>query len=69
MLKTDGAVKPWEQLQEEYGLANKLKFKLIQQIRSLSKRWIEQTCIDLKFDQSCYPRPSLYQKTPNILPQ
>ena len=27
LFKTDGAVKPWKQLQEGYGLANKLKFK------------------------------------------
>ena len=45
--KTDGAVKPWEQLQGEYGLANKLKFKWIQLIPSSPKPWIEQTFIDL----------------------
>ena len=45
-LKTDDAVKPWKQLQEEYGLANKLKFKWIQLIHFLPKPWIEQTFID-----------------------
>ena len=42
MFKTDGAVKPWEQLQGKYGLAKKLKFKWIQLIHSLPKPWIEQ---------------------------
>ena len=37
LFKTDGAVKPWKQLQEEYGLANKLNFKWIQLIHSLPK--------------------------------
>ena len=46
LFKTDGAVKPWKQLQEEYGLANKLKFKWIQLIHSLPKPWIEQIFID-----------------------
>ena len=46
LCKTDGAVKPWKQLQEEYGLANKLKFKWVQLIHSLPKPWIEQTFID-----------------------
>ena len=27
LFKTDGSVLPWKQLQEEYSLANKLKFK------------------------------------------
>ena len=43
------AVKRWEQLQEEYGLAAKLKFKwiqLIQLIQSLEKPWIEQILIE-----------------------
>ena len=35
MLKTDGIVKAWKQLQEKFGLANKLKFKWIQIIHSL----------------------------------
>ena len=46
LFKTDGTVKPWKQLQEEYGLASKLKFKWIQIIHSLSKSWIEQIFID-----------------------
>ena len=46
LFKTDGAVKPWKQLQEEYGLAKKLKFKWIQLIHSLPKPWIEQIFID-----------------------
>ena len=46
LFKTDGAVKPWKQLQEEYGLANKLKFKWIQLIHSLPKPWIKQIFID-----------------------
>ena len=46
LFKTDGTVKPWKQLQEEYGLANKLKFKWIQLIHSLPKPWIEQIFID-----------------------
>ena len=46
LLKTDGAVKPWKQLQEGYGLASKLKFKWIQLIHSLLKPWIEQIFID-----------------------
>ena len=37
LFKTDGTVKPWKQLQEEYGLANKPKFKWIQIIHSLPK--------------------------------
>ena len=40
LFKTDGTVKPWKQLQQEYGLANKLKFKWIR------KPWIEQIFID-----------------------
>ena len=44
--KTDDVVKPWKQLQEEYGLANKLRFKWIQLIHFLPKPWIEQTFID-----------------------
>ena len=36
-----------KQLQGEYGLANKLKFKWIQLIPSSPKPWIEQTFIDL----------------------
>ena len=46
LFKTEGAVKPWKQLKEEYGLANKLKFKWIQLIHSLPKPWIEQIFID-----------------------
>ena len=46
LFKTEGAVKPWKQLQAEYGLANKLKFKWIQLIHSLPKPWIEQIFID-----------------------
>ena len=46
LLKTDGSVKPWEQLQEKYRLANKLKFKWIQLIHLLPKPWIEQIIID-----------------------
>ena len=46
LLKTDGAVKPWKQLQEEYGLASKLNFKWTQLIHSLPKPWIEQIFID-----------------------
>ena len=37
---------PWKQLQKEYGLANKLKFKRIQLTPSLPKPWIEQRFID-----------------------
>ena len=37
LFKTDGAVKPWKQPQEEYGLARKLKFKWIQLIHSLDR--------------------------------
>ena len=47
LFKAGGAVKPWEQLQEEYGLANKLRLKWIQRIHSLPKPWIEQIFIDL----------------------
>ena len=47
LFKTDGAVKPWKQPQEGYGLANKLNFKRIQLIHSLPKPWIEQMFIDL----------------------
>ena len=48
MFKTDGAVKPWEQLQkEEYGLANKLKFQWIQVIHLLTKLLIEEIFIGL----------------------
>ena len=46
LFKSDGAAKPWKQLEEEYGLANKLKFKWIQLIHSLPKPWIEQMFID-----------------------
>ena len=46
LFKTDGAVKPWKQLQEEYGLANKLKIKWIQLIHPSPKPWIEQIFID-----------------------
>ena len=46
LFKTDGAVKPWKQLKEGYGLANKLKFKWIQLIYSLPKPWIEQIFMD-----------------------
>ena len=46
LLKTDGSVKPWEQLQENYGLANKLKFKWIHLIYLLPKPWIKQIIID-----------------------
>ena len=46
MFKIDGAVKPSEQLQEEYGLANKLKFTPIQLIHSLPKPWIEKIFTD-----------------------
>ena len=46
LFKTDGTVKPWKKLQEEYGLANKLNFKWIQLIHSLPKPWIEQIFID-----------------------
>ena len=46
LFKTDGAVKLWKQLQEVYGLANKLNFKWIQLIHSLPKPWIEQVFID-----------------------
>ena len=46
LFKTDGAVKPWKQLQEEYGLASKLKFKWLQLIHFLLKPWIEQIFID-----------------------
>ena len=45
--KIESAVKPWEQIQEEYGPANTLKFKWIQLIHSLPKPWIEQIFIDL----------------------
>ena len=41
LFKIDGAVKPWEQLQEDYGLANKLKFKRMQLIHSLPKQVFE----------------------------
>ena len=41
LFKPDGAVKPWEQLQEEYGPAIILKFKLFQLICSLPIPWIE----------------------------
>ena len=46
LFRTDSAVKPWGQLQEEHGLANKLKFKWIPLIHSLPKPWIEQIFID-----------------------
>ena len=46
LFKTDGTVKPSKQLQEGYGLGNKLKFKWIQLIHSLPKQWIEQIFID-----------------------
>ena len=46
LFKTDGTVKLWKQLQEEYGLANKQKFKWIQIIHSLPKQWIQQIFID-----------------------
>ena len=46
LFKLDGAIKPWKQLQEKYGLANKLKFKWIQPIHSLQNPWIEQIFID-----------------------
>ena len=46
LFKTHGAVKPWKQLQEEYGIANKLKFKWIQLIHSLPNPWIEQKLIN-----------------------
>ena len=46
LFKTDRTVKPWKQLQEKYGLANKLKFKWIQPIHSLQNPWIEQIFID-----------------------
>ena len=45
-MKTEGAIKPWKQLPEEYGLANKLKFKWVQLIHSLPKPWIEPIFID-----------------------
>ena len=35
-------MKPWKQLQEEYGLANKLKFKWTRLIHFLPKPWTEQ---------------------------
>ena len=41
LFKTNGPVKPWKQLQEEYGLANKLKINRIQLIHSSPKLWIE----------------------------
>ena len=47
LFKTDGAGKPWKQLQEEYDLANKLNFKWIQLIHSLPKPWIEKIFTDL----------------------
>ena len=46
LFKRDSAVKPWKQLQEEYVLANKLKFKWIQLLHSLPKPWIEHIFID-----------------------
>ena len=46
LFKTDGAVKPWEKLQEEFDLINKLKFKWIQLIHSLPKLWIEKIYFD-----------------------
>ena len=46
LTKTDGAVKLWKQLQEEYSLANKLKFEQFQLIHSLPKLCIEQALID-----------------------
>ena len=46
LFKTDGAVKPLKQLQEEYSLANKVKFKWIQLIILYQKPWIEQIFID-----------------------
>ena len=46
LFKIDCAVKPWKQLQEEHGLANKLNFKWIQLIHSLLNPWIEQIFID-----------------------
>ena len=42
LFKTGGAVKPRKQIQEEYGLVNKLKFKWIQIIYSSPKPWIDQ---------------------------
>ena len=47
LFKTVGAVKPWKKLQEEFGLANKLKLKWIQLIYSIPKQWTEQIFIDL----------------------
>ena len=46
LFKTDGAVKPWKLLQDQYGLPNKLNFKWIQLSHSLPKPWIEQVFID-----------------------
>ena len=46
LFKTDGAAKPWKQLQEEYFLPNKLKFKWIQLVHFLWKPWIKQIFID-----------------------
>ena len=46
LFKTYGTIKPWKQLQGEYVLANKLKFKWIQLIHFLPKPWIKQIFID-----------------------
>ena len=69
--KIDCAVKPWKQLQEEYGLANNLNFKWIQLTYSLSKLWTKEIFVDSgnSINQSCYPRPSLNQKKSNTRPR
>ena len=70
LFKTDSAVKQWEQLQKEYGLANKLTFKWIQLIHSLPKPWIEYIFIDL--GNSINPAIQDYhliKKTSNTIPQ
>ena len=53
MFKKGGTVKPWKQLQEEYGLVNKLKIKWIQIIHSLPKPWIEQPSLNQKHQILC----------------
>ena len=68
--KTDGAVKPWKQLQGEYGLASKLNFKWIQLIHSLPKPWIEQLFIDSRNSMNLAIHDHhLIKKKSNTLPQ
>ena len=70
LFKTDSAVKPWKQLQEKYGLANKLKINWIELIHSLPKPWIKQIFIDSgNLINLAIQDHHLIKKTSNILPQ